>query len=247
VSVSPASDRAPRWLHVLAAALAACLALGTTAAAAQALTSPQMTVMTKRAGDAPASKRANTALAFSLRRLPANATVETVTLQLPSWLKVSGRGLPRCKRSLTDVWESGAAVCPRAYAANPGRAYASFSPGESVIDLYLRTLLRDVNTLWIWASDVNNPVTFVFVGEVSNGGRAITFHLPDNVRHPVPGTDATFVSWKLTLGYTNRRSVVRSSRCQADRTATATITFAERDSDDQPVPAPIALAATVDC
>jgi hypothetical protein len=199
------------------------------------------------------NKPKNTSLNFDLTLDKPNSTVEFIDLALPNGLKLSGKGLKRC--SVEILATSGPSGCPSGSKAGPtGSATADVGPegpAQSKLVFEVTPFVLDNDTFVIYVASeggtgiaVQSPIT----GEITSKGRKLRIRIPQELRQPVPGTDASLTSLNQTFsGKIGKNYVVSSVGCKKRKhKITGKLTFSAR-ADMSPVPAPVDIATSASC
>ena len=111
--------------------------------------------------------------------------------------------------------------------------------------------MLDSNTLVFYVASesgsgvaVQSPIT----GEITAKGRKMRIRIPQELRQPVPGVDASLTSLNQTFsGKRGKNYLVRSIGCKKRKHKfTGKLTFTSR-ADGAAVPGPVALATSAPC
>ena len=111
--------------------------------------------------------------------------------------------------------------------------------------------MLDSNTLVFYVASesgsgvaVQSPIT----GEITGKGRKMRIRIPQELRQPVPGVDASLTSLDQTFeAKRGKHYFVKSVGCKNRKHKfTGKLTFTER-ADGQAVPAPVELATSAPC
>ena len=209
------------------------------------------TVSPRDAGTATNPK--NTTLNFTVTLAKPGTTVEFIDLGLPKGLKFSAKGLRRC--SVDTLAAQGPSGCPSGSKAGPtGSATADLGPAgpsQSKLVFEVSPFVIDSNTLVFYVASesgsgvaVQSPIT----GEITSKGRKMRIRIPQELRQPVPGVDASLTSLNQTfLGKRGENYLVRSIGCaNRKHKFTGKLTFTRR-ADGAAVPAPVDLATSAPC
>jgi hypothetical protein len=195
----------------------------------------------------------NTTLGFGVTLDKPNTTVEFIELKLPRGLKLSGKGLRRC--SVDTLAAQGPAGCPSGSKAGPtGTATADLGPeGPSQSELHFNVspFVLNSNTFVFYVASesgtgiaVQSPIT----GKITDKGRKLRIRIPQELRQPVPGVDASLTS--LNQSFSGKRGdnyIVSSTGCKNRKHKfTGKLTFSAR-ADNAPVPAPVSLKTSASC
>lgn len=195
----------------------------------------------------------NTTLNFTVTLAKPGTTVEFIDLGLPKGLKISAKGLGRC--SVDTLAAQGPSGCPSSSKAGPtGSATADLGPAgpsQSKLIFEVSPFVIDSNTLVFYVASesgsgvaVQSPIT----GEITSKGRKLRIRIPQELRQPVPGVDASLTSLNQTfLGKRGKNYLVRSIGCaNRKHKFTGKLTFTNR-ADRAAVPAPVDLATSAPC
>ena len=198
-------------------------------------------------------KPKNTKLGFNVTLNKPGTTVEFIDLAVPKGLKFSGKGLKRC--SVDTLAAEGPSGCPSGSKAGPsGTATALLGPAgpsQSTLNFTVSPFVLDSNTLVFYvASDtgsgiaVQSPIT----GEITSKGRKLRIKIPQELRQPVPGVDASLTSLDQTFsGKIGKKYLVSSTGCKSKKHKfSGALTFTNR-ADGAVVPPPVALSTEASC
>jgi hypothetical protein len=204
-------------------------------------------------GDAGTKRKPkNTTLNFNVTLNKPGTTVEFIDLGLPNGLKISGKGLKRC--SVDTLAAEGPSGCPSGSKAGPtGSATALLGEGPTQSELHfdVSPFVLDSNTLVFYVASetgtgisVQSPIT----GEITGKGRKMRIRIPQELRQPVPGVDASLTSLNQSFrGKVKKNYVVSSVGCKNKKHKfTGKLTFTQR-ADMKPVPAPVSIADSASC
>jgi len=195
----------------------------------------------------------NTTLAFGVTLDKPGTTVEFIDLGLPRGLKFSTKGLKRC--SVNTLASRGPTGCPSGSKAGPtGTATALLGPaGPTQSELHFNVspfVLNSTTLVFYVASEagtgiaVQSPIT----GKLSDEGRKLRIRIPQELRQPVPGVDASLTSLNQTfVGRVGKNYLVSSIGCKNRKHKfNSKLTFTSR-ADGAPVPGPVLMATTAPC
>jgi hypothetical protein len=240
---------------LLTGAIAASVSLAVAAGAIAQ--SPEATFTADVSPSKAGTKRKpkNTTLGFGVTLDKPNTTVEFINLNLPRGLKISGKGMRRC--SVDTLAAEGPAGCPSGSKAGPtGTATADLgreAPGQTPTELHFEVspFVLDNNTLVFYVASeagtgvaVQSPIT----GEITRKGRRLQIRIPQELRQPVTGVDASLTSLNQTFaGKRGKNYVVSSVGCKnRQHKFRGSLVFTER-ADKEPVPAPVLMNASAPC
>ena len=195
-------------------------------------------------------KPKNTTLGFGVTLDKPNTTVEYINLNLPRGLKISGKGMRRC--SVNTLATQGPSGCPSGSKAGPtGTAEADLGPEgpeQSQLHFTVSPFVLDNNTFVFYVASesgtgiaVQSPIT----GEITKKGRRLRIRIPQELRQPVPGVDASLTSLNQTFsGKRGKKYIVSSVGCKNRKHKfTGSMEFSAR-ADAAPVPSGPTLIAT---
>ena len=195
----------------------------------------------------------NTTLSFGVTLDKPNTTVEFIDLTVPRALKFSTKGLKRCSQATLET--QGPAGCPAGSKAGPtGTATALLGPegpSQSELHFSVSPFVRGSNTLVFYVASesgsgvaVQSPIT----GTLSNKGRKMRIKIPQELRQPVPGVDASLTSLNQTFSAkVGSHYLVQSTGCKNRKHKFGgVLTFTNR-ADGAPVPGPVLMATTAPC
>ena len=240
---------------LLMGALAVSASVAVVAGGAAVAQTPESTfTATVSPSDAGTKKKPkNTKLGFKVTLNKPGTTVEFIDLALPAGLKLSGKGLKTC--SVDTLAAEGPTGCPSGSAAGPtGSATAllgAAGPSQSTLIFEVSPFVLDSNTLVFYVASesgsgvaVQSPIT----GEITAKGRKLRIRIPQELRQPVPGVDASLTSLDQTFtGKAGKKYLVSSTGCKNRKHKfTGALTFTNR-ADGAAVPPPVALATSTSC
>lgn len=238
---------------LLTGAIAASVSLAVAAGAIAQ--SPEATFTADVSPSKAGTKRKpkNTTLGFGVTLDKPNTTVEFINLNLPRGLKISGKGMRRC--SVDTLAAEGPAGCPSGSKAGPtGTATADLGPeGPSQSELHFEVspFVLDNNTFVFYVASesgtgvaVQSPIT----GEITRKGRRMRIRIPQELRQPVPGVDASLTSLNQTFaGKRGRNYIVSSVGCKNRKHKfSGSMEFSAR-ADGAPVPGPVLMNTQASC
>ena len=181
--------------------------------------------------------------------------VDNIDLKLPDGLKFSGKGFKQC--SSTDVSRPGSvpAARPARRPVPKGVANALVGPrarrtSAADISTSIRSSRTTTRSLFYVATSGPVGVQIAGHGRDHGKGRKMTISIPQELRQPVPGLDASLTGIEPDVHRQGARRTT-SSRARAARRSSwkigGKITFTQR-ADGAPPPAPLkSREATVKC
>ena len=216
--------------------------------------SPESTFTAKVSPSDAGTKRKpkNTTLNFNVTLDRPGTTVEFIELRLPKGLKISGKGLKRC--TVDTLAAEGPSGCPSGSKAGPtGSATALLGEGPTQSELHFTVspFVLDNNSLVFYVASeegtgiaVQSPIT----GEITNKGRKLRIRIPQELRQPVPGVDASLTGLNQSFkGKVRKKYLVSSIGCKKRKHKfSGQLEFTNR-ADGKPVPGPVALATSTSC
>ena len=244
-----------RKLLIGALAASATLAL---AGAAQAVTSPDGTASLEAtaapANAGTAKKPKSVTLGFDLGVNRPGTTVGQIVLDLPKGLKLSGKGLKKCTAANLEL--NGPSVCPAASkAGNPGKAAARLEPAGTALTFNVYPFVGGDTKILFYlvqtgadGTELSSGIQTVVTGNITGKGRKLTISIPQELRQPVTGLNATLTQISATFkGKVGKHYVVSSTGCKGGKwNVKASLIFAAR-SDNPTTPAPQSITDPVHC
>jgi hypothetical protein len=188
----------------------------------------------------------NTKLGFDLTVNKPGTTVQTITLKLPTQIKLSGKGLGRC--NFDDLNAEGPTGCPSKSKAGPvGEAHAVAGPALAPVDFTVYPFVEDSNTLLFYLNSTLG-VQQAIRGEITSQGHKLTITIPTALRKP-GGLDASLTGLKQSFGAkVGSRYLVSSTGCKNRKwNFSGTLGFASDRVDGAPAPAPLTSTTSVRC
>ena len=243
-----------RKLLIAALTAAATLAF---AGVSQAVTAPdnsaslEATATPAKAGTKSTPK--NVTLGFDLTVSRPGTTVGKIGLDLPKGLKLSGKGLKKCNADNLQL--NGVSACSTgSRAGTVGTAAARIEPANTALDFNVYPFVGgDTKLLFYLVQTVNgvespSGIQTVLTGSITNKGRKLTITIPQELRQPAQGLNATLTAISATFkGNVGKHYVVSSTGCTGGKwNIKASLIFAAR-SDNPTPPATQSLTDPVSC
>ena len=125
-----------------------------------------------------------------------NSTLAGIDYGIPSSLKISGAGFPKC--SAETVNNKGEAACPKGSKVGVGTSTALLGPGKAPITFTTGVYTNGANGLTLALKQDNGSVQVAFDGKIANNH--ITLSIPTNVQQPVSGLYSYVTSTRAVLG-----------------------------------------------
>jgi len=234
-----------RKLLTVAIAATATLALAATAVGQSDEITFKPTVKPSKAGTTKKPK--NVEVKFNMTVDKPGTTVEFIDLTLPKGLKMSGKGLGNC--TVDDLAFTGPSACANDKAGPQGTADAML--GQDPLPFTIQPFVADANTLLFYVATaegsgvaVQSPIT----GEITSGGRKLRIQIPQELRQPVPGVDASLTGIdQIFKAKKGKKYLVSSTSCKGKKwTFNGKLTFTNR-ADGAAVPGPIDADASAPC
>jgi hypothetical protein len=232
----------------------ALAATATLALASGAFADPNDSEATLKVSASPtkagtSKKPKNLKLGFKMDVNKPGTTVETIQVLLPKGTKFSGKGFKKCNAD--DLAAGGPTACPSGSKAGPkGSASAAVQTGATitpiVFDVY--PFVAGSNELIFYLAQTPAGVQSVVHGKITNKGRKMSISIPQELRQPVAGLDATLTGLNQTFsGKAKKNYIVSSTSCpKGGWEFGGGLLFATR-ADGAPVPGPETRETTVKC
>lgn len=208
----------------------------------------------KPADSGTATKPKNVTLHFENTVNRPGTTVGTIVVNLPKGLKFSGKGLKKCSKANLEL--NGPTVCPTGSKAGPmGSSTARIEPANTPLDFHVYPFVGSNTTILFYlvqtdpaGNELTSGIQAVLTGNLTNKGRKLSIEIPDNLRQPLPGLNATLTGIKATFfGKAGSHYLVSSTGCTKRKWKVgSTLVFATR-SDNKPVPPAASLTDPVKC
>jgi hypothetical protein len=229
----------------LIAATAALIALSLTAVAfAQQYPTPKPTadvsVSPKKAGKKNKPKPVGLGLNISNNR-DSKVTAATIQIDFPKSLKMSGKGLTKCSKSVLE--SQGPSACPAKSRIGSGTAHADLgpytaSPAELTLDVTAVT--GGTNNVYFFVQVEGTGVVGLLDGKITKSGRRLTMSIPENLKKPDGVTYSALVDIDVDIKRSSK--AVMSTGCSNRKhTIKTTLTF-----EANPTPPPINSASASD-
>jgi hypothetical protein len=231
---------------LLMGALAASATLAVAAGAIAQSPEASLTATASPADAGTSRKPKNTKIGFDLKVNKPGTTVQTITLKLPSTIKLSGKGLGRC--NFDDLNAEGPTACPSKSKAGPvGEAHAVAGPALAPVDFTVTPFVEDSNTLMFYLNSTLG-VQQAIRGEITSKGHKLTITIPTSLRKP-GGLDASLTGLKQSFTKkVGSKYLVSSTGCKNKKwTFSGTLGFATDRADGAAAPAPLTSSSTVKC
>ena len=211
-------------------------------------------VTAKPADSGTATKPKNVTLHFENTVNRPSTTVGTIVVNLPKGLKFSGKGLKKC--SADNLQLNGPSACPAGSKAGPmGTSTARVEPANTPLDLHVYPFVGSNTSILFYliqtdpaGNELASGIQTVLTGKLTNKGRKLSISIPEELRQPVRGLNATLTSIKATfVGKVGKHYLVSSTNCKGGKWKVgSTLVFAPR-SDNAPVPPASSLTDPVKC
>ena len=243
---------------LLFGALAASATLALSVGAAQAVTtadgtaSLEATAAPSKSGTA--NKPKSVTLGFDLSVNRPGTSVGKIVLDLPKGLKFSGKGLKKC--TAANLQLNGPSVCPAgSKAGTVGSAAARLEPGNSALTFNVYPFVGSDSKILFYlvqtdpaGNEMASGIQSVLTGNITSKGRKLTISIPQELRQPVAGLDATLTQIRATFkGKIAKHYVVSSTTCKGGKwNIKSTLLFASR-SDGATPPAAQSITDPVKC
>jgi hypothetical protein len=198
-------------------------------------------------------KPKNTKLGFKVTLDRPGTTVEFIDLGLPKGLKISGKGMKRC--SVDTLASAGPTGCPAGSKAGPaGSATATLGPAgpsQQLLKFVVTPFVLDSNSLVFYVASEAGAGVFVqspITGEITGKGRKLRIRIPQELRQPVAGIDASLTNIDAIFsGKVGKHYLVSSTGCKSKKHKfTGKLTFTAR-ADGAAVPGPVSLNTSTSC
>ena len=207
----------------LVAAIAAVTAVGgaTVAFAQNPAPSPTLDVTVTPTKAGTKRKPAPIKLFLSVQNnVESKTTMSKLEIDLPKYVKASGKGLPSCKFSTLSA--NGPAGCPRGSKAGSGQAHAQLNPSSAQptpLTFQVTAFNGGATTLLFYLSQEGGSIKAALQGKLAfKGGKynqKLTIAIPQNLQQPVPGVYSALVDFSDTLYLKKgRRSLLTTFGCK---------------------------------
>ena len=176
-------------------------------------------------------------------------TVGVIQVDLGKGLKFSGKGFKKCSKE--TLIAGGPTACPAGSKAGPqGKAVAGLEPGNTDLQLDIYPFVGANNTFYIYVDTLPYGLAIqdVLTGAITNKGRKMRITIPESLRQPVEGVDATLKDIDQTFtGKAGKNGIVTSTACKDKKfKVKGTLEFAAR-LDGGAVPGPQSVSASSKC
>jgi hypothetical protein len=216
----------------LIAAVAACTALACTGVAHAQNPDPAPTLTTTiTPGNAGTKQKPKSSkIKLKVANNPeSKTTMSKLQIDMARTVKLSGRGLTRCSRSVLET--QGPSGCPRASRVGTGVAHAlvgPHAPTPTQLTLNVTAFAAGNNLILFYVQGRELPgVIGLLDGRITRGGRRLTLEIPDELKEPVEGTFSALVDLEATL--TKKKgdnALLTTTGCQGRKhTTKATLTY----------------------
>lgn len=157
-----------------------------------------------------AKKKKNSTIKLSIENADNTRTMSRLTITQARTVKVSGRGLTKCAKSVLEA--QGPSGCPRASRVGTGtaRALVGVNTGTpSPLTFVVTAIATGNKTIGFFLAARELPVNVLAPGRLS--GNRLIIDVPMNAQQPAPGTWAGLVSLNATLNARKGRNYLAAS------------------------------------
>jgi hypothetical protein len=172
-----------------------------------------------------------------------NTTVEKIIVDLPKGLKFGGKGLKKCNAENLQL--NGTSACPAGSKAGlKGTSTARIEPAGTALDFNVYPFVGGDTKILFYlvqtdasGNEMSSGIQSVLTGKITNKGRKLSIAIPQELRQPLGGLDATLTQIRATFkGKVAKHYVVSSTGCTGGKwSIKSTLAFAAR-SDGASVP-----------
>jgi hypothetical protein len=231
-----------KYLIVAVAAFTA-LSLAAVAAAQQyPAPDPEMdvSVSPRDAGTKNKPKKVGLGL-FIANNEESKTTASHIQIDLPSTLRISGKGIAKCAES--TLASRGPSACPRKSRVGKGIAHALLgpytdNPGNLTLDV--TAVNGGAKRVFFYVAVRGTEVTGLLDGRITKSNRRLTMAIPESLKKPDGVTYSALVD--IDVDITKGSGVVRSTGCKARKhTIKTTLRF-----EANPTPPPVSSASVSD-
>jgi hypothetical protein len=173
-------------------------------------------------------------------------TVETIELNLPKGLKLSGKGLGKC--NIQDLIAQGPTACPAKSKAGPvGEAHAVAGPTRAPVDFVVTPFVENASSLLFHLNSTLGLQTAIR-GKITKSGTRLTITIPPELRHP-GNIDSSLTGLKQSFkAKVGKHFLVSSTACKGGKWKfTGKLGFAKDRLDGTPAPADLVASASSKC
>jgi hypothetical protein len=230
------------------AAGAATLAVGV-AGIAYAQTPPSITATASLSPSKAGTKAKpkSEKLTLSVTNDPASkTTAKSITITIPSTLKLSTKGLKQCTKSDDAILAAPTTAC-RGSIAGSGTASALLNPNSpSPAPLSFKvTPIVGKNQLLFYLEQSGGAVKAVLHGKIS--GKKLTIAIPDFLQQPAPGTYSALNGLKTTLSLKKGTNYLLSSTGCKSKKQPIGVTVAYAPNPNPPAAPSASTTANAKC
>ncbi len=161
-------------------------------------------VSPEKGGTKKKPRNASTTIKFDVNP-ESNSTLAGVDYGLPSTLKVSGVGFPKC--SATTINTKGESACPKKSKVGTGAATALLGPGKTPITFAVNVYTNGSKALVLALKQNGGAVQVAFDAKYAKN--RLAFSIPPNVQQPAPGLYSYVTSVTANLGPATGRKTVK--------------------------------------
>ena len=181
-------------------------------------------------------------------------TVGKIVVGLPKGLKFSGKGLKKCSK--TNLELNGRTACPAGSKAGlMGTSTARIEPANTPLDFHVYPYVGGNTTFLFYlvqtdtaGNELSSGIQAVLTGAITNKGRKLSITIPQELRQPVAGLNATLTSIHATfVGKVGKHYAVTSTNCKGGKwKISGTLVYSPRTDNPTP-PSPGTLTDPVPC
>ena len=213
---------------IAAMAVLASLALASVAVAQIADVEATTTVSPSKSGTKKKPK--NTKVTTFVKNNVANTTAEKIEIDFPSTVKISGKGLTKCK--LSAIQAQGKSACPSKSKAGTGISHAVVGPQRIPLNFNVTAYVGGNNLIIFYIEQQGGTVVKALQGKISKGSgkfkQKLVITIPPDLQQPAPNLYAALVDLKSTLSLKKGKNyLISSTGCKKKKhTFGAKLTFA---------------------
>jgi hypothetical protein len=157
-------------------------------------------------------------------------TASVIEIDFPSTVKISGKGLTKCKLSVIQA--GGKSACPAKSKAGTGVSHAVLGPARAPLNFDVTAYVGGDNLVIFWIQQQGGTVTKALQGKISKASgkfkQKLVITIPGDLQQPAPNLYGALTDLKSTLyNRKGKNSLVSTTGCKKKKhTFGAKLTFA---------------------
>ena len=146
-------------------------------------------------------KPKNSTLKLFVKNNRLDATVDTITVNLGTNVKLNGKGFKFCKAA--DINAQGKGVCPAGSKAGKGTANAVVGPGRAPLRFTVEAFVGSKSSIIFYVQQIGGTVSKALTGKVSKAsgkyGSKIVIKIDEDLQSPAENVFSSLVDLRATI------------------------------------------------